>query len=169
MAINRIIKLGLEEEANALKSQGMSDYQIAKELSERSGQRITQSTVWRYFNKNKDPVINRIKQREGILTKAVNGRINSLEQLITINEETITILQEAKIAGELRTALKAIERIEKQLELQAKLLGDISNQPIININLIQNQFNEFKQLILEVMCSECRSKLETKLHQIMGQ
>lgn len=129
MAINRIIKLGLEEEANNLKSQGLSDYQIAKELSERSGQKITQSTVWRYFNRNKDTVLKRIKQREEIITKAVNGRIDSVQQLIAINEETIKILQEAKDSGDLKTALKAIERIEKQLELQAKLLGDIKETP----------------------------------------
>ncbi|RLI74997.1 hypothetical protein DRP05_15480 [Archaeoglobales archaeon] len=129
MAINRIIKLGLEEEANILKAQGLSDYQIAKELSERCGQKITQSTVWRYFNRNKDPLVQHVKQREEIVTKAINGRIDSVQQLIAINEETIRILKEAKAAGDLKTALKAIERIEKQLELQAKLLGDIQETP----------------------------------------
>ena len=32
MAINKIIKLGLEEKANELKAQGLSDYKIAEEL-----------------------------------------------------------------------------------------------------------------------------------------
>jgi predicted transcriptional regulator len=169
MAINRIIKLGLEEEANSLKAQGLSDYQIAKELSERSGEKITQSTVWRYFNKNNDVVLNRIKDREEIVTKSINTRLDTVQQLISINEDTKLILQEAKLSGDLRTALKAIERIEKQLELQAKLLGDISDQPIVNISFIQNQFTEFKQLILEVMCDECRGRLSTKLREVVGQ
>ena len=129
MAINRIIKLGVEKEANKLKAQGLSDYEIARQLSKISGQKITQSTVWRYFNKNRDPVVNRIKQREEVVTKAVNTRIDSVQQLISINNETLKILEEAKLSGDLRTALKAIERIEKQLELQAKLLGDIKEAP----------------------------------------
>ena len=37
MAINKIIKLGLEEEANKLKAQGLSDYKIAEELTKIAG------------------------------------------------------------------------------------------------------------------------------------
>lgn len=129
MAINKIIKLNLEEQANKLKAQGLSDYKIAEELSKIAGVKITRSTVYRYFSSNHDPVVNRIKQREEIVTKAVNGRIDAVQQLIAINNETLRILEEAKAAGDLKTALKAIERIEKQLELQAKLLGDIQEAP----------------------------------------
>ncbi len=129
MAINKIIKLGLEEQANELKAQGLSDYKIAEELSKIAGIKITRSTVYRYFSSNHDPVVNRIKQREEIVTKAVNGRIDAVQQLIAINNETLRILEEAKASGDLKTALRAIERIEKQLELQAKLLGDIQEAP----------------------------------------
>jgi len=128
MAINRIIKLGLEEEANKLKAQGLSDYQIAERLSEMAGSKITQSTVWRYFNRNTDSVVNRIKQREEIITKAINGRLDTVQQLITINEETIKILKEAKAAGDLN--LKAIERIEKhELQNWRCFRPIITNQP----------------------------------------
>ncbi len=129
MAINKIIKLNLEEQANKLKAQGLSDYKIAEELSKIAGVKITRSTVYRYFSSNHDPVVNRIKQREEIVTKAVNGRIDAVQQLIAINNETLRILEEAKASGDLKTALRAIERIEKQLELQAKLLGDIQEAP----------------------------------------
>jgi len=136
MAINKIIKLNLEEEANKLKAQGLSDYKIAEELSKIAGVKITRSTVYRYFSSNHDPVVQHVKQREEIVTKAINGRIDAVQQLIAINSETLTILEEAKAAGDLKTALKAIERIEKQLELQAKLLGDIKEGPtavVINV------------------------------------
>jgi len=129
MAINKIIKFNLEEQANKLKAQGLSDYKIAEELSKIAGVKITRSTVYRYFSSNQDTVVNRIKQREEVVTKAVNGRIDAVQQLITINNETLKILQQAKAAGDLKTALKAIERIEKQLELQTKLLGDIKETP----------------------------------------
>ncbi|RLI81665.1 hypothetical protein DRP04_05600 [Archaeoglobales archaeon] len=136
MAINKIIKLGLEEQANKLKAQGLSDYKIAEELTKIAGIKITRSTVYRYFNSNHDPVVQHVKQREEIVTKAINGRIDAVQQLIAINEETLRILKKAKESGDLKTALKAIERIEKQLELQAKLLGDIKEGPtavVINV------------------------------------
>ena len=129
MAINKIIKFNLEEHANKLKAQGLSDYKIAEELSKIAGVKITRSTVYRYFSSNHDPVIQHVKHREEIVTKAINGRIDAVQQLIAINNETLRILEEAKEAGDLKTALKAIERIEKQLELQAKLLGDIQETP----------------------------------------
>jgi hypothetical protein len=129
MAINKVIKYGLEAEANALKTQGLSDAEIARELSGRSGEKISRHSVWRYFNKNNDAVVARISQREEIVEKAMNERIDTVKQLITINRTTLLILKEAKMAGDMRTALKAIERIEKQLELQAKLLGDIQEVP----------------------------------------
>jgi len=37
MAINQIIKLGLDEKANKLKAQELSDYQITKRLNEIAG------------------------------------------------------------------------------------------------------------------------------------
>jgi predicted transcriptional regulator len=137
MAINRIIKLGLEEEAHRLKSQGLSDYEIARRLSELCGQKITQSSVWRYFNQNRDVVLRRVKHREEIVQKAINGRIDTVRQLLEINAATLAILEEAKNSGDLRTALRAIERIEKQLELQAKLLGDIQEAQTIVINVMR--------------------------------
>lgn len=133
MAINRIIKLGLEEEANKLKSQGLSDYKIAEELSRIAGQKITQSTVWRYFNQNKDAVVKRVKQREEIVGKAINHRLNVVEQLKEINDAARSILMQALQAADFSTAIKAMREVREQLELQAKLLGDIAAGPQIII------------------------------------
>jgi len=130
MAINKIIKYGLEEEANSLKLQGLSYAQIAKELSEQSGKQISKQNVYNYFKQNNDPVVKNVKQREEIVTKAINGRLDTIQQLLEINRETYQILQEVKASGDHKTALKAIERIEKQLELQAKLIGDIKEGPV---------------------------------------
>jgi len=49
--------------------------------------------------------------------------LNVISQLLELNTTTRRILSDALGDGDNRTALKAIERAEKQLEFQAKLLG----------------------------------------------
>ncbi len=56
-----------------------------------------------------------------------------LARLATLNRETSAILKEAREANDNELALKAIARAEKQLELEAKLLGELNNNPQINI------------------------------------
>lgn len=169
MAINKIIKFGLEEEASKLKEQGNSDQSIANELSKSSGQKITRSTVYRYFsNSNRDPVVRNIKQREEVISKAVNSRLETAEQLERINKAALYILKEALQSAEYNVALKAIREVTNQLELQSKIIGDISDQPTVNINFVQNQFNDFKQIVLGVMCDECRDRLSRKLQEVVG-
>ena len=57
-----------------------------------------------------------------------------VQQLRAINTTTLAILQESRAANKNGMALFAIDRLMKQLELQAKLLGDI-DQPQVNIFL----------------------------------
>lgn len=76
--------------------------------------------------------------------------LNVTRQLIEINRAAREILSEARSKGDNYMALAAIARVEKQLELQAKLLGDIATG--INIQIIQSpQFVEFKALILNTL------------------
>lgn len=61
--------------------------------------------------------------------------IDVVRQLKDINTVTLEILQEARNKKKNGMALFAIDRIIKQLELQAKLLGDI-DKPQVNIILM---------------------------------
>lgn len=60
--------------------------------------------------------------------------LNVVQQLKYINDVSLDILKTARKSKELDLALKAIDRISKQLELQAKLLGDI-DRPQVNVYL----------------------------------
>src|SRR4051794_1704403 len=51
--------------------------------------------------------------------------IDVLKQLRAINGATLNILSEARREGDHNTALKAIDRVQRQIELQAKLLGEL--------------------------------------------
>jgi hypothetical protein len=56
-------------------------------------------------------------------------------QLKAINSAALTILRDARDHDEPSLALRAIDRIHRQLELQAKLLGDLEGEGTINITL----------------------------------
>lgn len=176
MATNLIVKLGLEARANELRTcidPVHSVRDIARILSEESGQTINFQSVQRYFNKP-DVVIQKVQARTEVVTAAVRERLDTLQQLRDINKDTLDILKEAKgdtdkgIRSNPGLALAAIQRIEKQLELQAKLLGDLPSQPSVNIAVIDGQFLAFRNIIMEVTCPDCRARITERLQQVLG-
>jgi len=176
MATNLIVKLGLEARANTLRNSTDPVYSvrdIARILSEESGSTINFQSVQRYFGKP-DVVIQKVAARKEVLNKAIQERLDTVQQLRDINQDTLDILKAAKgdkdkgIRGDPGLALAAIQRVEKQLELQAKLLGTLPTQPTINITVVENQFNEFKTAVLGVMCPECQRRLAELLRSQMG-
>lgn len=59
--------------------------------------------------------------------------LDVVQQLKAINSVTLAILKESRDAKKNGLALFAIDRVQKQLELQAKLLGDINDAPQVNV------------------------------------
>lgn len=59
--------------------------------------------------------------------------LDVVQQLQAINGATLAILNEARASGNPDLALKAIDRIQRQIELQAKLLGDLDDRPQVNV------------------------------------
>lgn len=80
----------------------------------------------------------------------VASGLNVVAQLRDLNETTRSILQEARQEGDNRLALKAIERAEKQLELQAKLLGQLDERPQVNI-LLSPEWQRVRGLIITAL------------------
>lgn len=60
-----------------------------------------------------------------------------LDRLKSLNEETAAILREARAAGsrDNELALKAIARVERQLEFEARLLGELSSTTNIGVGV----------------------------------
>ena len=60
-----------------------------------------------------------------------------LSRLRKLNRETAAILKEARKEGskDNELALKAIARVEKQIELEGRLLGELNDRPQINLYL----------------------------------
>jgi hypothetical protein len=48
---------------------------------------------------------------------------------------TLTVLNDARLAGQPDLVLRAADRVQRQLELQAKLLGELDERPRLNVIL----------------------------------
>lgn len=63
----------------------------------------------------------------------VRQALDIVAQLKAINGAALTVLGEARRSGNGELALKAIDRIQRQIELQAKLLGELDERPQVNV------------------------------------
>ena len=58
-----------------------------------------------------------------------------LDQVRGLQGRAFAILEKAEETGELRTALGAIREARGNLELLAKLLGELDERPVVNLNV----------------------------------
>ncbi len=73
-----------------------------------------------------------------------------LDRLKEINRETLEILKVAKDGKNYDISLRAIQRIEKQIELQARLIGEISEGQVINVSVMP-QWLQIRAVILQAV------------------
>jgi len=126
---NKIKAWGLEKRAVALKAEERCDSDIARMLTKECGRAVGRMSVDRYFKSVSAAVGEALLKREDLQAKEASIHLDVIGQLTHVNTETLAILKEAKAACDHKTALLAIQRVEKQLELQARLLGDIAPPP----------------------------------------
>jgi hypothetical protein len=72
---------------------------------------------------------------------------NLLAQVKGLQSRAYGILDRAEEAGELRTALSAIREARGNLELLAKLLGELHEPPVLNLN-ISPEWLELRAMIV---------------------
>lgn len=63
----------------------------------------------------------------------VRRALDIVQQLRAINGASLNVLQDARQSGKGELALKAVDRVQRQIELQAKLLGELDDRPVVNI------------------------------------
>ena len=94
----------------------------------------------------------------------VRHALDILAQLKAINAASVAILAEARRMGDPDTALKAVDRIQRQIELQAKLLGELDDRPQINV-LISGEWLAVRSALLEALqpFPDARSAVSARL------
>jgi hypothetical protein len=78
------------------------------------------------------------------------GALDVLHQLKDINDAALGVLKIARDDGDGELQLKAIDRVQKQIELQAKLLGELDESPTVNIT-INPQWIELRAVIVQAL------------------
>jgi hypothetical protein len=72
---------------------------------------------------------------------------NLLDQVRGLQTRTLAILEDAETSKQHRTALSAIREARSNLELLAKLLGELDDKPTVNI-LISPEWLELRAVIV---------------------
>jgi hypothetical protein len=80
----------------------------------------------------------------------VRTAIDVAGQLKAINSATLSVLRDARSAGDGLLSLQAIDRVQKQIELQAKLIDLINDGDTVNI-IIAPQWIELRTVLLTAL------------------
>jgi hypothetical protein len=106
---------------------------------------VSRPALGRHLNEHLVPLISRVRDEEG---QAI--ALDVVQQLRLINATSLSVLEEARDGGDPATALRAIDRIQRQIELQAKLLGNIDERPAVNL-YISTEWLELRALIVSAL------------------
>ncbi len=98
-----------------------------RELTGRFG--VSKTALGRHLNNCIAPKVRHLQEKSD-----ERYALDVIDQLKRINKDAVAIL-DAHRDEEPETALRAIAEIRKQIELQAKLLGDLDERPVVNVLL----------------------------------
>ena len=95
--------------------------------------------------------------------------LDVVAQLKAINEASLAILSEARGRGDADTTLKAVDRIQRQIELQAKLIGELDERPQVNV-LVAPEWLTVRSALLEALgpYPEARQAVAGRLAALNG-
>lgn len=76
--------------------------------------------------------------------------IDALQQLRAINAACLEVLRKARADGQPLILLRAVDRIARQIDLQAKLLGQIEESAVINVAILP-EWHAIRQLVIDAL------------------
>lgn len=86
------------------------------------------------------------QQRRDQDAEAGRQAIDVVQQLKLINTACLEVLKSARESKQNGMLLQSVDRIHRQIELQAKLLGEVDTRPTVNV-LIAPEWQEVRQQI----------------------
>ncbi|MDI6711478.1 MAG: helix-turn-helix domain-containing protein [Bacillota bacterium] len=131
---------------------GMSKTEIAKALG------ISRKTLYQDMQLIEEQAVEVLQEKPALVERVVQSHIDVVEQLRDANRVAWELLESFKHDKPF-VALGALERIQDQLTLQAKLIGLLTSGTQINILQIQNFSREVFEVIQEVACPVCKERI----------
>ena len=165
MRVNNIIKFNIETRAKELRWDSKSMDEIASILSEESGQQITKSTVFRYFESNDKIAAQLIEKNDKLKVKVIETEINTIEKRIEIINSLLKIAEQAQECGDLRAAVLALRAATEAQDSLDSRLGKLkapSNTNNINILNIQEEINGARESFIRSITSSNAGSAESE-------
>jgi hypothetical protein len=100
-------------------------------------------------------------------TEEVAQADDLLSQVRDLQRRALDILDKAEADGELRTALSAMREARGNLELLAKLLGELDEPPVTNV-LVSSEWVSVRTAMMEALSShpEARAAVAERLKEL---
>jgi len=76
--------------------------------------------------------------------------LDVMQQLKAINAACLEVLTQARAEGKHSILLRAVDRIARQIELQARLLGQIQESQTVNVAILP-EWHGLRQVVLEAL------------------
>lgn len=106
------------------------------------------------------------KTHEAVEQRKDDHAIDTFNQLRAINAACLEVLREARREGDHLNLLRAVDRIARQIDLQARLLGQIQEAPTINVAILP-EWHCIRQTVLEALQSFPEARLAV-IHALEG-
>ena len=154
MRVNTIIKLNLETRAKELRWESKSIEDIASILSEESGEQITKSATYRYFESHDKIAAQVIEKNDKLKIKVVETEINTINKRLEIVEALLKIAEVAQGQDDLRGAILALRAATEAQDSLDNRLGKLkapSNTNSINILNIQDGINGAREQFIRAI------------------
>ncbi len=90
------------------------------------------------------------KHHDTVQARNDQHAIDTVQQLRAINAACLEVLREAREGGKHGILLRAVDRIARQIELQAKLLGQIQDTTTVNVAVLP-EWHAVRQTVLEAL------------------
>lgn len=90
------------------------------------------------------------REHHALHQRSTEQAIDAVAQLKAINAACLEVLKQARADGKPSILLKAVDRIARQIELQARLLGQIQEGHTINVAVLP-EWHGIRQRILEAL------------------
>jgi hypothetical protein len=111
-----------------------------------------------------------VRERESRRVQDIGHAIDVVRQLQAINAACLEILQKSRASGKDAVSLGAVDRIHRQIELQARLLGELEDGTTVNV-LVAPEWHQVRLLIVNALnpYPEARAAVSRALEQIGGE
>jgi len=99
----------------------------------------------------------------------IGHAIDVVAQLRAINAATLQVLADARRAGDGDLALRSVDRVQRQLELQAKLIGQLDERAVVNV-LVAPEWLSIRAVLLDALGDHpaARQAVAARLQAVEG-